>query len=241
MTKRDRSIFLPQVVDAWGGIDYWVSGDRSAMRRSGFKYPLWGDASRPMHICRWIIRRIAKGGKTSVRDANKLLMRVAYRYSGSPERTYEAARFEGMGCLIGRGDQVGPSLRFWTAVEQSSRALEEAQADKRAHSDAGTRMLWLVGGDKYETLKPCRWCGETVNFKEHWKKHDGSVRCNRRDCRRMEYLQHTPQSRGGIDLTPRQRQGLNWEAWNTQKTINYLALVAKEIKRANRSANHDVR
>jgi hypothetical protein len=76
---------------------------------------------------------------------------------------------------------------------------------------------------------PCRWCGIPTTYSDKWRRnYDRSIRCNAPDCRRMDYLEHTPQSRGGIDLTPRQRRSLDGEARKTQKMINYLLLVAKE-------------
>jgi hypothetical protein len=89
--------------------------------------------------------------------------------------------------------------------------------------------------------KPCRWCDRPVFYKDKWIKWNGTVRCNSAVCRRIDYLQDIPQSRGGIDLTPAQRKASPREAWDTHRAINYLALVAKETKRANRSANHDIR
>lgn len=238
MTKRDGT-FLPQVIDAWGGIENWTSGNRDAIKRHSSKYPLHYDSSRPATICGWIMTRLARDGRLTVKQANAMLYMAAMRYSGCPERTYEARRFEGVGLLVlNKNGQPVASVCKWDVREACSEATELAQQSDTPHSDMQTRMLWRDG--KYTELKSCRWCGEPVQFKEHWKQHDGSVRCNRRDCRRMDYLQHTPQSRGGIDLTPRQRQGLSYEAWNTQKTINYLALVAKESKRG-RKPNHDVR
>lgn len=238
MTKRG-SVFLPQVIDAWGGIDNWFSGNRERWKSQSKRYEITYDSSKPARICGWIMQRVARSGRVSVESANRLLYKAAMRYSGAPERTYEAQRFDGMGRLIldDRGFAAA-SVCIWDVCLACQDATEEAQQAGAVHSDFKTRMLWRDG--KYEELKTCRWCGEPVKFKEHWKQADGSVRCNRRDCRRMEYLQHTPQSRGGIDLTPRQRQGLSYEAWNTQKTINYLALVAKEAKRG-RKPNHDVR
>ena len=94
--------------------------------------------------------------------------------------------------------------------------------------------------------KPCRWCGVRVHFKPSWlTKYDDSVRCNAPDCRRMDYLRRIPQSRGGIQLTFRQRELLpqhtnNSEFATAQMSINYLILRAKEVKHGRKSA-HDVR
>ncbi len=239
MTKRDSSVFLPHVIDAWGGIDNWCSGNRDAIKPHSSKYPMYYDSGRPGNICGWIMSRLARDGRLTVKQANAMLYMAAMRYSGAPERTYNARRFDGMGKLV-IDDQghPAPSVGKWEVREACSGATELAQQQDTPHSDMQTRMLWRDG--KYTELKCCRWCDQPVQFKEHWKAFDGSVRCNRRDCRRMEYLQHKPKSKGGIDLTPRQRQAVNYEAWNTVKTINYLALVAKEQKRG-RKSNHDVR
>jgi hypothetical protein len=241
MTKRSSAVFLPQVIAAWGGIDCWLGGDREGARRDPKRYPLFYDGSRPATICGWILKRLSRSGRVTVKAANVLLYRAAVRYSGAPERTYAAMKIAGYGWLVlNKNGNPAASVPIWSTLHAVDAATEEAQARRLAHSDVQTRMLWRAGGDRYEELKACRWCGEPVQFKEQWKEADGSVRCNRRDCRRMDYLRHTPQSKGGIDLTPRQRQGLSYEAWNTQRTINYLALVAKEQKRG-RKSNHDVR
>ena len=89
-------------------------------------------------------------------------------------------------------------------------------------------------------LKPCKWCGQRIEFKPKWVDGYGKIRCNAPDCRRMSYLEHRPQSRGGIDLTPAQRKELDRDAWDTQRAINYLNLRAKEIRNGRRT-NHDVR
>jgi hypothetical protein len=239
MTKRNSGVFLPAAIDAWGGIDNWISGNRDALKVRGRRYKTYYDVSFPATVCHWVMVRMARDGRLSVEQANALLWKVAQRYSGAPTRTYETRKIHGMGRLvINEYGNASASLWLIAARKASESATDEAQRIDAPHSDMQTRMLWRDG--KYTELKPCRWCDEPVQFREHWKAFDGSVRCNRRDCRRMEYLQHKPQSKGGIDLTPRQRQAVNGEAWNTVKTINYLALVAKEQKRG-RKSNHDVR
>lgn len=91
---------------------------------------------------------------------------------------------------------------------------------------------------------PCAWCGSRVYPKLSWRVkyrwRSGLYHCNSFDCRKMHHLSDIPQSRGGIDLTPSQRKALDFEAWDGQRALNYLALVAKEIKRGSR-ANNDVR
>lgn len=209
------------------------------MRDGRKQYPLIY-ASRASMICHWVMSRLARSGRLPVSDANRLLVKVCNRYSKAPKRTYEANEVSGYGYLV-IGDNGNPSASApcWVARVAAEEATDEAQAFDIPHCDLKTRMVWLEG--RYEQQKECRWCGEPTLFRESWiSKADGSIRCNRRDCRRLDYLQHTPQSRGGIDLTPNQRKALSREAWNTQKTINYLALVAKEAKRG-RKSNHDVR
>lgn len=95
--------------------------------------------------------------------------------------------------------------------------------------------------------RPCRWCGSVVWYREsdrfsliHGWPHPG-VHCNSRDCRRMSWLADKPQSKGGIELTPSQRASLQYSAWDTQRAINYLNLVAKEIKRARKQNPSDLR
>lgn len=92
---------------------------------------------------------------------------------------------------------------------------------------------------------PCKWCGRRVFPKPSWPEFQCTkgysargVHCNSKDCRRMNWLQNTPQKRGGIDLTPRQRASLDYEAWDTQRALNYLLLIAKEKTHGSNSARH---
>ena len=133
------------------------------------------------------------------------------------------------------------SLPLYHVNSAGWEAIDEAKTERRAHSDTDTRKTWIEGGDSYQTLIPCKWCSKPVLFNPAWKhRSESDVHCNGRDCRRMDYLQHKPQSRGGIALTPRQRKEVGREAWDTQKAINYLLFKVKETKRASR-ANHDLR
>lgn len=79
----------------------------------------------------------------------------------------------------------------------------------------------------------CRWCGSSVFVGDSWKsyrKYSG-YHCGSIDCRRMDFLAGKPQSRGGIDLTPGQRSLLGREAYDSQRAINYLMLVTKEVRK----------
>ena len=117
--------------------------------------------------------------------------------------------------------------------------------------DYGLRLAWV---DKLKQIPikenkgvPCVWCGSRVYPSKKWEDRNMRFRllkgyhCNSYDCRRMSHLSQIPQSRGGIDLTPAQRIATNYdasyEAYNAQRALNYLQLVAKEIKRERRRAN----
>ena len=240
MTKRDSTIFLPQVIDTWGGIENWICGNRERFRPYGNRYS-YGFQSAPARICSSIATRLARSGRVPVGVANALLRRAAFRYSGAPQRTYEAQQIDGLGFLVTLDNGcITASFTPWHGRRACDNATEKAQEEDIPHSDMETRLFWRDG--RYQQCAPCRWCGEFVQFKQSWKESDGGVRCNRRDCRRIDYLRYKPQSKGGIDLTPKQREALgrNREAWDTQRTINYLLLIAKEAKRG-RNPNHDVR
>jgi hypothetical protein len=79
--------------------------------------------------------------------------------------------------------------------------------------------------------KPCRWCGAHVYFKKEWLDYKKTVRCNSRECRAIDHFQKIPQSRGGIALTPKQRESSTPDAWPLLIMNNYLVKVAKELKR----------
>jgi hypothetical protein len=236
------SVFLPRAIYTWGGIECWLNGDRSRMCLSGNKYPLWYDASGPRTIILWVLRRLAKSGKVTVTQANDIIWKICQKYSGAPNRSYDAAKIDGFGYLvIDENDHINASFQDYKVRMAARLATQNAMDEGLPHSDIESRLIWRAGGTKYEELKPCRWCQTPVLVNPKWKKsYNGTVRCNSRDCRRIEYLQHVPQSRGGIDLTPTQRKATEYAAQDTQKVINYLVLITKETKRANR-ANHDLR
>jgi len=159
---------------------------------------------------------------------------IAYLRERISESIYEASSQVG----LYRGRHVLPLL---------ARNVEHGQ---NLYTE-GSRCAYDLGyGRKVIAIKaapklPCRWCGTLVFYKESWLRGQvfgtsGTVRCNGPDCRRMDYLQYIPQSRGGIDLKPDQRKALSPEAWPTQRALNYLELRAKEIKRASRTS-HDLR
>lgn len=140
--------------------------------------------------------------------------------SGSPLTNYiNRHRFNQCGGEIALGVRIGGAWTGWTSDP--------------LRAGVGIEI-------KPVPMKPCRWCGKRIEFKPSWVDHHGRIRCNAPDCRRMSYLEHTPQSRGGIDLTPNQRKHLSWEAQDGQKAINYLMLRLKELKHG-RSTNHDLR
>lgn len=226
----------------WGGIYRFISDDRSEWRYSSPRYPEFYNCGFGRLVGIWIMRRLAKSGRMTVGEANALLWKICLRYSGTPERTFEASKIDGMGRVtLNKVGSVVATFEFWKARSQSYAAVSEAQERQIAHSDTDTKHLWRAGGSKYEPLKPCRWCGTNVPFKKEWIDFQDTIRCNARDCRRIDFLRYKKQSHGGIALTPAQRNQAGPESFNTYSVINYLAIVAKEAKRANRSANHDIR
>lgn len=132
----------------------------------------------------------------------------------------------GSGCFSRRNeDCIGFGQRLYAAGDTRSRYMR-------------TVDVRIVEAPKM----PCAWCGMQTFFRESWFSRFGNrkIHCNAPECRRAHHLQHIPQSRGGIDLTPSQRKSTSREAWDTQKAINFLILRVKEIKRGSRK-HHDVR
>lgn len=106
-----------------------------------------------------------------------------------------------------------------------------------AFGEWSSGMIW---NDEFIQIKeaktvPCRWCGSRVIVTDKMEKkglykHYGA-HCNSYDCRRMSHFWKIPQSKGGIALTPKQRQTTLYEAWDSQIAINYFLQVTKEVKR----------
>lgn len=174
-------------------------------------------------ICARICRKL---GPIRAQDMLQIRERVAARiYGGNKFGHMEKAidyHFHQSGCFV--KPETIPPQRLWTSTGRAS------WIDRRV----------LVSVVPAKT-KPCRWCGDRIEYKESWLKWGGLVHCKKPDCRRMEYLKNIPQSRGGIDLTPRQRDLLKGPAQDTQRALNYLQLIAKEVKRNGRKSIDDVR
>ena len=242
MTKRCRGTFLPADICAYGGILRAASADKSRLAPPYCKYLHWYGRTFGNQVATAIAVRLARSGKVRVADANKVIWLACARYATHPNTTVNSVHLDGLGVAVlgGYGNAVASvcGSRIRLDVEW---ALHEARDAKRAHSLVDWREVWFEGASGYAAQKPCRWCGTLLQFREHWvRRDDKTIRCNSYDCRRMDYLEHRPQSRGGINLTPAQREGLDKEAWPTQRAINYLILRAKELKHGCKPT-HDVR
>lgn len=171
--KRDRYTFLPYAVALWGGIDKWQSGDKSAMRFSGLRYAAYSTALGGC-VSLWVRDRLARDGRCSVADANTLIAKVCNRYSGTPERTYDAYSIEGIGRLVrdkrgGTSASQSPLLLREKHEEAFSEAIKclrplsfvgsEFYADKRHEFPAGA---WEVADKRgeFSPLQYCRFCGK---------------------------------------------------------------------------------
>lgn len=204
-----------------------------ALKHSGILSLNWlQEKARPICLYRWdapkgtvfieeIADRIHRTHSVKESTYNKTKARIARTvYTGSPLTNYlNGLRLGRCGDESASGIRCGGEWSNWTGT----------------HSRLSRRIEI-----KAAPVKPCRWCMTPVFYKPKWVDHSGTVRCNRPDCRRLDYLRFTPQSRGGIDLTPKQRKELDRAAWDTQRAINYLNLRAKEIKHGRRT-NHDLR
>ena len=84
--------------------------------------------------------------------------------------------------------------------------------------------------------KPCRWCQKPVFYKPEWVDGRGTVRCNSSSCRHIQHLSNMPQSRGGVDLTPRQRKAIPYSHWDEQRVANYLLRKSHDYRNRNHQA-----
>lgn len=240
MGKRDGQ-FLPRFIYRYGGIENLLAGDMSNLRAADKKYRLYYNTSDVRQIIGWVLARYARSGLHSVTEANALILAICNRYSGAPDRSYNAAKIEGLGrAIINEYGDFDASFKFYAGYRAATDALKDAQRERRTHSEIISKKLWAEGADGYRELTPCRWCATPVLIPEKTGPRYQPFRCKAADCRRMDYLSDLPQSRGGIDLTPRQRKETAYEAWDTQRAINYLIFKVKEAKRESR-ANHDLR
>lgn len=154
--------------------------------------------------------------------------------------------------IYDHGGQLSRFFQDTLALESMCRSRLDEVQNLYFNDGNKLRHAWGIQRDhrpiflRVERGIECRWCGATIFPKASWEKHQwdhktyNGYHCGSRDCRRMNYLQDVPQSRGGIDLTPSQKRALDYKAHDGQRALNYLQLVAKEIKRGSR-ANHVVR
>ena len=164
--RRDSSIFLPATIAHWGGIEKWISGDKSAFRYTVSKYST-GFESRPSQILGWISARMARDGKYSAQQVNAILRKAADRYSGRPDATYEKNKVEdGFGPVVAQGQTQQPALPFREVAMSCWKATEHARNHLIPHTDASTRSEWpacawneaqKIGA--FSTLERCK-CGK---------------------------------------------------------------------------------
>jgi hypothetical protein len=216
------------------GARWWIDEELPMVRRlieslhSGYGGRWTYSNADAIVTCAFRYVRRFKVECSTVRQWNELVAKIAGRCGYTHTSTMRSAQIHGL--INARLDWTLPE--WWT---HENRTFVPSQ--KWTLRDVERRLeRWKANVKK----KPCRWCCKPTVYKDQWQRYDGSIRCNAPDCRRMDYLEHVPQSRGGIDLTPAQRRELVPQAWPQQRAINYLLLRSKELKRATR-ANHVIR
>lgn len=239
-------IFLPFVIDIWGGIENWQSGNRENMYRGKIRYSNIYNGSPQQRILNALKKRFARSGRFRVETANRLLWEACCRYSGAPERSFEAGKLDGIGVVVtNQHGVVVPSCSFWDIAM----SWEHNISSVAPYSVIGTRKVPLWDGwtaeaaeaaklgiaytsiDAAPQAPACRFCGQFVNT-TRFRRHHDRPHCQRRECRHMAWLANTSQSRGGIDLTPRQRNATPAVLFDQVRVINYLSAKAAEAKRS---------
>jgi len=164
-------VFLPAAIDQWGGIVPFLSGDRSRMKPYGRRYTIGYGESRPGLIMQWLKLRLARDGRRRVAHVNAILWMAAKKYSGAPERTYEAVRLSGYGRVVLRhGFRVCSSVDVFDVMRQVERAIDETQRDFRPFTVRATRLTWPACvwseaarstrfGVQWTALSACDFCG----------------------------------------------------------------------------------
>jgi hypothetical protein len=110
---------------------------------------------------------------------------------------------------IDRGRDKSP-LRWYLGRKHDEFSLPHAMPmdylRKRADNIAEARRKRIDWEQR--TFKPCRWCGAVIRFKESWLDANKTIRCNDKECRRIDYLSRICKTHGGIDLTPTQEKAI---------------------------------
>lgn len=239
-------IFLPFVIDIWGGIENWQSGNRENMYRGKIRYSSIYNGSPQQRILNALKERFARSGRFRVETANRLLWEACCRYSGAPERSFEAGKLDGIGVVVkNKYGVVVPSCSFWDIAINWERNISSVAP----YSVIATRKvpLWddwtakaaeaaklgiaYTSIDAAPKVPACRFCGQSVNT-TRFRRHHDTPNCQRRECRHMAWLANTSQSQGGIDLTPRQRKATPAVLFDQVRVINYLTVKAAEAKRS---------
>lgn len=214
--KRNK-LFLPRLIDVWGGIENYLSQNRQHMYL-GKCSPVMHYVSNVQMICALLGARLARSGKFPVEAANELLWKACLRYSGAPSRSFERARLRGTGVVV---------LNRWGDAEASLCYIEVRDKWRDEAEKAEANHIPFVWTDSPER---CRFCGAPVE-KYRFKKTHHDYFCARPECRHMAWLADRPQSRGGIDLTPTQRKTTARTLWDQVRVLNYLNAKAKQARR----------
>lgn len=176
------------------------------MREQGISYSLfYFQAPRGTDAIDAIIERITKRTPMRESDAVKIKKRLAARIyeHGSSYANYT------------RHHCVRPKCGDGSLISNG------------AHVPTAWKCIWLEEAPK----AVCKWCMR-VFFPTFTAQPGKQYHCGSRDCRRIEYLSNRFQSQGGIDLTPKQRQLVRQENWQTQRVANYLMRLSLEHTQA---------
>lgn len=238
--KRSR-LFLPLLIDIWGGIEKYQAGDRSSMHEGKRRYiPFY--QSHISTILGILKHRLARSGRFPVDAANELIWMACLRYSGAASRSYAAAKIDGFGVVVmNRYGNPDASVSKLIAIDQQYRGMSSVCP----YSSLGTRRvpLWEKWEDaakeasaaripfvRMDGTEACRFCGAPVHAYRFRKKHSDYF-CRKPECRHMAWLWNQPQKRGGIDLTPTQRKTTATQLWDQVRVLNYLNAKAKQAGR----------
>ena len=234
-------LFLPLLIDVWGGIDKYQARDRSSMH-SGKRRYIFGYQSHVQMILEILKCRFARSGAFPVDAANELLWMACLRYSGAASRSYEAAKIGGMGVVVmNRYGNPDASVSKLIAIDQQYQGMSSVCP----YSERGTRRValwerWEAAAKEASAARipfvrigsaeACRFCGAPVHA-YRFRKERSNYFCKRPECRHMAWLWNQPQSRGGIDLTPTQRKTTATTLWDQVRVLNYLNAKAKQARR----------
>lgn len=126
-------------------------------------------------------------------------------------------------------------------VEERAKQLQAARAKAIAAEDAAIRARLFGRSERHvDERYRCSFCGGRItNPRFNPSKYaDGIRHCSQHACREMAYLSHTPQSRGGIQPTPRQSKAMSGQLHDMVRVMNYLQLKADQAKRKERDVRN---